>query len=228
MTPRLGLLLMTERASEAGARKRHMALPQDQGPISIPLPTLHQGANADVDYHSRSHSHRSIIQKPSSQNARCVDRDPRGIFHPGSAHSRPRRTVRFVDLLAAGHWAHAPRWSPTGQTHHDVLPSFFKIFVEHQGPRRFLLGCEPAPGRREAGNSTRPRTPDGVGNAGRGGALAETVGLRAGSVRDERSLCLSPCTTGALNTTILYAELGIIKRNSAVITAFPSANNNSE
>ena len=228
MTPRLGLLLMTERASEAGARKRHMALPQDQGPISIPLLTLHQGANADVDYHSRSHSHRLIIQKPSSQTARCVDRDARGIFHPGSAHSRPRRTVRFVDLPAAGHWAHAPRWSPKGQSVTRCCRVSSRSLLNIKGRSGFLLGCEAWPGRMEAGNSTRPRASGVGGSAGRGGAQAETVGLRAGSVRDERSLCLFPWTTGALNPTILYAELGIIQRNSAVITAFPSANNNSE
>jgi dynein light intermediate chain 1 len=59
--------------SEAGARKQYAALVQDQGPkarlFHSPL-TSHRGADAEVDYHSRPHSHRSTTQhrnKPFSR-----------------------------------------------------------------------------------------------------------------------------------------------------------------
>jgi hypothetical protein len=115
-------------------------------PFSIPLVTLHQGADADPAQPTPLPSFNNLIPEETflpmndDDNAWRADRDARGIFC-SPVDLRYRRTTGIVDLLVSrdGRRQRRAGAAPSlmhlmSQTQHEVLHNVKGLPIEHQGP----------------------------------------------------------------------------------------------
>jgi hypothetical protein len=187
--------------------------------FSIPLLTLHQGADSDAEYHSRPHAHRSIIPegailaKNYDENALRADLDPhcifcslvdapasptKGLVGPLSSLTfSPPAVERVPKMEGCGGRRAGAASGLTRQTQYKVLQNVIKSLLNAKdhvmGPgSSWAVG--PGAAARKAGTSMGPRT---SGNGGGAGEVVRRQAWDSGRVCEMR-LFRGPsrCTTG--------------------------------